>query len=170
MGLGCSGEILLSPSPSPPSPTWIWEMGSSRVSLRNRSFRSARIDPSRRAIAEGYMYVIKNHIKKPNIKKELKKSKTAENRHSIKIPYRNIPHSYPLKGAVMYLCCVAFTVRAHCQMCQAACYFLFNSCPLKGIGVRDISIGDFYAMLVLAVFELFSTLFGYLIFSYDNCS
>ena len=25
-----------------------------------------------------------------------------KNRHSIKIPHRNIPHSYPLKGAVMY--------------------------------------------------------------------
>ena len=30
-----------------------------------------------------------------------KRSKTNKNRHSIKIPYRNIPHSYPLKGAVM---------------------------------------------------------------------
>ena len=32
-----------------------------------------------------------------------KTSKTVKNRHSIKIPYRNIPHSYPLKGAVMYI-------------------------------------------------------------------
>ena len=32
-----------------------------------------------------------------------KKSKTGKNRHSIKIPCRNIPHSYPLKGAVMYV-------------------------------------------------------------------
>ena len=48
-------------------------MGSSRVSLRNRRFRSARIDPSRRAIAEGYIYVSKIRNKKSNIKKELAK-------------------------------------------------------------------------------------------------
>ena len=50
MGLGCSGKVLpSSPSPPPsppPSPTRIWEMGTSRVLLRNRRFRSARIDPS----------------------------------------------------------------------------------------------------------------------------
>ena len=45
MGLGCPGKILPS-SPPPPSPTRIWKTDSSRVSLRNRSFRSARIDPS----------------------------------------------------------------------------------------------------------------------------
>ena len=44
------------------------EMGSSRVLLRNRRFRSARIDPSRRAVAEGYMY-IKKHRKKNQISK-----------------------------------------------------------------------------------------------------
>ena len=57
MGLGCFGKILPSPPSSPPSPTRIWKMATSRVSLRNQSFRSARIDPSRRAVAEGYMYV-----------------------------------------------------------------------------------------------------------------
>ena len=65
MGLGCSGKILS--SPSPPSPTRIWKMATSRVSLRNRRFRSARIDPSRRAVAEGYIYVHridKNRISK----------------------------------------------------------------------------------------------------------
>ena len=65
MGLGCSGKILPS---SPPSPTRIWKMGTSRVSLRNRSFRSARIDPSRRAIAEGYIYVKTKNIKKESNK------------------------------------------------------------------------------------------------------
>ena len=76
MGLGCSGKILPSsppPSPPPPSPIRIWKMTTSRVLLRNRSFRSARIDPSRRAIAEGYMYVKrirkKNQISKKSWKK-----------------------------------------------------------------------------------------------------
>ena len=44
--------------------------------------------------------------KKSNIKKLSNKSKTGKNRHSIKIPYRipvKIPHSYPLKGAVIYI-------------------------------------------------------------------
>ena len=34
-----------------------------------------------------------------------------------------------------------------------------HNSPLKGIGVRDISIGDFYAMPVLAVFGYFSNSF-----------
>ena len=65
MGLGCSGKILPSPSPPPssPSPTQIWKMATSRVLLRNRSIGSARIDASRRAVAEGYMYVKQIHIK-----------------------------------------------------------------------------------------------------------
>ena len=69
MGLGCSGKILPSPPSSPPpsspppSPTRIWKTDSSRGLLRNRSFRSARIDPSRRAVAEGYMYVKQNPYK-----------------------------------------------------------------------------------------------------------
>ena len=106
MGLGCSGEIVPSSSSSPlssSSPTRIWETGTSRVLLRNQSFRSARIDPSRRAVAEGYMYVAK--IRRKNIKYKQrvgKRSKTVKNRYSIKIPYRNILHSYPLKRAVMY--------------------------------------------------------------------
>ena len=44
-----------------------------------------------------FFLVGKNQISK----KSQKKSKIVKNRHSIKIPYRNIPHSYPLKGAVM---------------------------------------------------------------------
>ena len=35
----------------------IWKIATSRVLLRNRRFRSARIDPSCRAVAEGYIYV-----------------------------------------------------------------------------------------------------------------
>ena len=87
MGLGCSGEILPSSSPSSPSssPTRIWEMATSRVLLRDRSFRSARIDPSRRAIAEGYIHVKKIHIKNQISKKIGKKSETAKNRQSIQI-------------------------------------------------------------------------------------
>ena len=47
----------------------------------------------------------KKSYKKINYQKRVgKRSKTAKHRHSIKIPYRNIPHSYPLKGAVMYFC------------------------------------------------------------------
>ena len=56
-------------------------MGTSQVLLRNRSFRSARIDPSRRAVAEGYTYVNKKSYKKSNIKKEMeqyqKRAKTG---------------------------------------------------------------------------------------------
>ena len=78
------------------------KMTTSRVLLRNWSFRSAQIDPSRRAVAEGLCYVIKKSYKKFKYPKRVgKRLKTAKNRHSIKIPYRNIPHSYPLKGAVM---------------------------------------------------------------------
>ena len=44
------------------------EMGSSRVLLRNRRFRSARIDPSRLPVAEGYTKNIKFVQNKSNIK------------------------------------------------------------------------------------------------------
>ena len=47
-----------------------------------------------------FFLVGKNQISKNN----QKRSKTVKNRHSIKIPYNisvKIPHSYPLKGAVM---------------------------------------------------------------------
>ena len=78
MGHGCSGKICPSSSPSP---TRMWKMDSSRVSLRNRRFRSARIDPSRRAVAKGYMYVNKNPYKKikyrKRVEKEQKRPKTG---------------------------------------------------------------------------------------------
>ena len=54
-------------------------MGSSRVLLRYRQFRSAQIDPSRRAVAEGLYYVTKtSHKKKSNITKELEKGQTRQ--------------------------------------------------------------------------------------------
>ena len=83
----------------------IWEMDSMKllVSLRIRSFRSARIDPSRRAIAEGYICVKTNPWKQIKYAKRVeKRSKTTKNRHSIKIPYRNITHSYPLQGVALF--------------------------------------------------------------------
>ena len=46
--------------------------------------------------------------------------------------------------------------------------YTYITAPLKGIRVKDFyrnSIGDFYAMPILAVFDFVSTLFGYLIFS-----
>ena len=82
MGLGCSGKILPSPpSPSPSSsPTRIWEMGSYRFLLRNRRFRSARIDASRLPSAEGYTKnIFKKCLKKTHIKKELENDQTHEN-------------------------------------------------------------------------------------------
>ena len=66
----------------------IWEIDSMKlsVSLRIRTFRSARIDPSRRAIAEGYMYV-KKIVKKKTISERVgKRSKTTKHRHSLKNP------------------------------------------------------------------------------------
>ena len=46
-------------------------------------------------------------------------------------------------------------------------FFIIRNSPLGGMGVRDISIGDFYAMPVLAVVDRCPTLFGYFIFLYD---
>ena len=75
-----------------------------RVSLRNRTFRSARIDPSSLPKHRRTNLTIFLSYKKIKYQKTIKKrSKTGKNRHSRKIPYRNIPHSYPLKGAVMYI-------------------------------------------------------------------
>ena len=53
-------------------------MGSSRVSLRNRRFRSARIDPSRRAVAEELHYVIQKSYKKIKYQKTVKKDQKRE--------------------------------------------------------------------------------------------
>ena len=81
IGLGCSGKILplpSPPSPSPPSPTRIWEMGSSRVLLRNRRFRSARIDPSRLPVAEAYTKKIKFR-KKNKYQKTVNKNQKRAN-------------------------------------------------------------------------------------------
>merc|ERR1711903_194129 len=73
MGLGCSGKIL--PSPSSSSPTRIWKMDSSRVSLRNRRFRSARIDPSRLPSTDGFRDTESCRRKKSNLKEQSKKKK-----------------------------------------------------------------------------------------------
>ena len=59
----------------------IWDMDSMKlsISLRNWTFRSARIDPSRRAIAEGYIYVRQNPYKQIKYPKRVgKTSKTAK--------------------------------------------------------------------------------------------
>ena len=83
----------------------IWEMDSMKlsVSLRIRTFRSARIDPTSLPKHRRTNFKKSCHKINSNMKKESKKTqKTAENRHSIKIPYRSIPHSYPLKGAAIY--------------------------------------------------------------------
>ena len=105
MGLGCSGKILPSPSSSPSllssSPTRIWEGGSYRfyydsgASGMRGSIRLVFRVPTDR-ITESCRRT------NSNLKKRVGKGpKTTENRHSISIPYRNIRHSYPLKGAVM---------------------------------------------------------------------
>ena len=107
MGLGCSGEILPSPPPSPPpSPT----RPPSRLDFENCHFSSFITESELPECADQSvsssdcrrLYVRQTKsVKKIKYKKRVgKRSKTTKNRHSIKIPYRNIPHSYPLKGAV----------------------------------------------------------------------
>ena len=61
----------------------------------DRSVSSKRV-PRKQCLRK--VVVGKNKISK----KSRTSIKNGKNGHSIKIPYRNIPHSYPLKGAVMY--------------------------------------------------------------------
>ena len=61
--------------------------GSIRLVFRSTDARNLR------KVVVGQIKISKNNRKQ---------IENGQHRHSIKIPYRNIPYSYPLKGAVMY--------------------------------------------------------------------
>ena len=57
------------------------------------------------------------------------------------------------------VCAQLAATPGHCEIIVELVLLFIHICihssPLKGIGVRNISIGDFYVMLFLAVFSYF---------------